>query len=1303
MTTPTPTELQNWKRDLPIVRGLASPPTAADLDTTPDAQNENPFSDTPERPRERRKRKKTRDSAGKQAMNGLSGVEGAVGITEGQGETREVDAAGGNIVGASESPRNRRSRSRRKSGQAGNVAGNAPNHEDSLPVSVDPFADTVETAAPTREGRHRRHRKNTEEVRGQVREVFGDGENGCESPRGRRKTKRGKEHPTKEGEGNDPHADSFAMIEMKEATGTRMTSASSAVDQLVPRPPVEGTPSDTPRRQRKHKHRTPSEKQDSAGTGTDKVEIELQTVEEPSNPSARQGRSSSRKRKSTEPPPPPLPAPPAIATETSSSTPIPGAFAPHAVPTPSPASAPPVTFSASPQTQPPTHPPHLFSHLHPPTTPSDFADHCVSVTVHRTDQLSLVPDIRVRTPVVRVSFIDLETGEYLRKSDPARPVSAPREGAIDYILPIVTKPFDLPSHATITPQWSEELIFNEDYLHILAHPSAAAVFEILDWDDHTPLPPGYTSPSTSSRPAEQRVKQKHEWTPLRSFPKAQARDPDVELSGWRRVAFAFLKLVGRTGPGAHGYPRANTESTVRLQLYHYRKHSAVLGDRDRICPVYPSLRPQPLLSFFPRPGRIKYPGSLFVTIKAHVAIGARRVGGRPVFATDVEVGKVGYDDMVEEWKRRVEGGGGVWRSLVGMVEKPNWRRSRGQQCKIPNRLQCTIDAGPKGCSTLAFSHQGLYLSFAALSPPSNSPIASSHPIKLYHLPSYTRVASLPGHHGPVYQLAWSHDDSLLASASADSTARVWTISESGVRQTHSFRHPGYVYTCAWHPMADWPRILFTGGWDSRVRAWRCEGADAGEVDNGSARPVGIFSGHETYVNCIAFTGDGTKMFSGDGGGMVRVWSCTVGQSAEGRREEDTPMKEPDWMAFECIKIITVARAPIRSLRMHPTNRKLLFLSASTPSEGSVLRTVDVRVHRTLTTLAGEGASHTHRDGTRLAGSAAVSVHSRSASPTLLRSRSPTATSVTTLVGGRETFADVNPTHLALVSAEFTPCGTYVVAGSTDGRVYMFNAETGYIAATYADEPQDETLEDEPVTSMRTVDDFRPPFPFFSARTSRSGKPTPVLTLSFHPLDHFLAIGGFGERQPLVVYKYEKPEGAQSREHASANAPLHSRRLSFRGLSDSDEKLQSNMTVGSCLHDTFRTHESPEESYTAMVSQTNVTSQIGRQESSQTVAHSLASTDVQAIPVEPSITSSQQKIASTKKVKRKKQSSSRDILSSQATIPEDEGSLVLADTLKQLPIPETNVTGRASDVDKRRLSLFEGKTKERIGSIDVGRP
>jgi WD40 repeat protein len=82
------------------------------------------------------------------------------------------------------------------------------------------------------------------------------------------------------------------------------------------------------------------------------------------------------------------------------------------------------------------------------------------------------------------------------------------------------------------------------------------------------------------------------------------------------------------------------------------------------------------------------------------------------------------------------------------------------------------------------------------------------------------IKELKGHRGPVLRLRWSHDGKLLATAGADSTARLWDVSGQEVAVFKS--NQGEIKSVGFSLDG---KLLATTGEDGTVKLWPVQGLD----------------------------------------------------------------------------------------------------------------------------------------------------------------------------------------------------------------------------------------------------------------------------------------------------------------------------------------------------------------------------------------------------------------------------------------------------------------------------------------------
>ncbi|XP_025853655.1 jouberin isoform X1 [Vulpes vulpes] len=387
-------------------------------------------------------------------------------------------------------------------------------------------------------------------------------------------------------------------------------------------------------------------------------------------------------------------------------------------------------------------------------------DLVLGVYIHRTDRLK--SDFMISHPMVKIHVIDENTGQYVKKDDSGRPVSSYYEKeSVDYILPIMTQPYDFKQLKSRLPEWEEQIIFNENFPYLLRDfeesPKVILFFEILDFLS---------------------------MDEIRNNSEIQNQE-----CGFRKIAWAFLKLLGANG-------NVNINSKLRLQLY------------------YPPTKPRSQLNvvevfeWWSKYPRNRYPSTLYVTVRGLKVPECIKPSYRSVVAVQEEKGKAVYCERHHE-TNSVDAEPG----LEDSKEVVKWKRLPGQACRIPNKHLFSLNAGERGCFCLAFSHNGRILAAACAS-------RDGYPIILYEIPSGRFMRELCGHLNIIYDLCWSNDDRYILTASSDGTARIW---KNEINNSNTFRvlpHPSFVYTAKFHPAVK--ELVVTGCYDSVIRIWKVD-------------------------------------------------------------------------------------------------------------------------------------------------------------------------------------------------------------------------------------------------------------------------------------------------------------------------------------------------------------------------------------------------------------------------------------------------------------------------------------------------
>jgi WD40 repeat protein/tRNA A-37 threonylcarbamoyl transferase component Bud32 len=126
------------------------------------------------------------------------------------------------------------------------------------------------------------------------------------------------------------------------------------------------------------------------------------------------------------------------------------------------------------------------------------------------------------------------------------------------------------------------------------------------------------------------------------------------------------------------------------------------------------------------------------------------------------------------------------------------------------------------------------------------------------------LMTLEGHKEPVLCVAYSPDDTRLASGSEDGVIRVWNTANQ--KDDHRFRgHKGQVTVVAFHPDG---KLLVSASAEGVVKVWDMLAADEAE---GSAC-IGILHEHAGTVKAIAFSPNGDLLATAGDDKTIRLWA-----------------------------------------------------------------------------------------------------------------------------------------------------------------------------------------------------------------------------------------------------------------------------------------------------------------------------------------------------------------------------------------------------------------------------------------------
>ena len=348
--------------------------------------------------------------------------------------------------------------------------------------------------------------------------------------------------------------------------------------------------------------------------------------------------------------------------------------------------------------------------------------------------------------------------------------------------------------------------------------------------------------------------------------------------------------------------------------------------------------------------------------------------------------------------------------------------------------------------SVAFSPDGKTLASAS----------SDTTIKLWDIQSRQKLATLTGHTDLdlVFSVAFSPDGKTLASARIDKTIKLWDVQSRQELATLT-RHADSVFSVAFSPDG---KTLASASGDKTIRLW----------DVQSRQELGMLTGHADGVSSVAFSPDGKTLASASSDTTIKLWDVqsrqklatltghtdsvfSVAFSPDGKTlasaSKDKTIKLWDVQSRQELGTLTGHASAVYSVAFSPDGKTL-----ASASWDETIKLWDVQSRQELVTLIGHTEDKVFEPSLIGVSSVAFSPDGKT-----LASASKDKTIKLWDVQSRQKLATLTGHASAVYSVAFSPDGKTLASASKDKTTRLWNVQSRQELGALTEHTEDKIL------------------------------------------------------------------------------------------------------------------------------------------------------------------------------------------------------------------------------------------------------